>query len=116
MSNIKKQQNDVNALMQLIKDNPELEIMPMVDYECVLGDDFRYWAAEWGEARVDEYYVCDERIYFRKSDFDTLVEDFIDKNYEDYPNHSDEELEKLAEEKINSYEWEKVIVVYIKPL
>jgi hypothetical protein len=116
MNGLKKQQERTSNLLQLIEQNPGLEIMPLVDYECVLGDDFRYWGAEWGESRVDEYYCPDETIYFKENNFDDLVDQYIDDNFEDYPNLSDEELEKLAKEKVSGYEWKKVIVVYIKPL
>jgi hypothetical protein len=116
MKSIEKQQENISNLLELIKDNPELEIMPMVNNECVGGDDFGYWAAKWGDARVDEQYCPDERIYFKSCDIEELVQEFIDNNYEEYPDLSDEELEKLAEEKVSDYDWQKVIVVYIKPL
>ena len=116
MKSIEKQQKEVNNLLKLIKENPELEILPMVDTECVFSDDYSYWMAEWGEARIDEYWCSDERAYFKNYEFDSLVEDWIDNNYEDYPELSDNELEKIAEEKINGYKWVKAIIVYIRPL
>lgn len=72
--------------------------------------------AEWGKAEVDEYWISDERIYFKEEDFDELVDDFIDNNYEDYESLTDGELHKLAEEKVNSYEWTKAIIVHINEL
>ena len=116
MKSIEKQQKNINTLLKLIKENPKLEIVPMVDTECVFSDDYSCWMAEWGKTKVDEYWCGNERIYFKEQDFDTLVEDFIDNNYEDYPGLTDVELEKLAEEKVNSYKWVKAIVVHIQPL
>lgn len=116
MKAIKKQQDKVEILFDLIKENPDLEILPMVDTECVCDDSHGYWMANWGRARIDEYYCSDERVYFRENEFEDLVEDFMDRYYEDYSNLSDEEFEKLAEEKVNGYEWVKAIIIYIEAL
>lgn len=118
MNKIEIQKIKTDILINLIKENPELEILPMVDTDCVCSDDFSYWAAKWGIAEVDEYWCNDgrERVYFKSNDFDDLVDEFIDNNYEDYPDLTDDELRKLAEEKVNSYEWIKTIAVYIGPL
>lgn len=42
------QQERVSNLLQLIKENPELKIVPMVDNEVCCGDDFSYWMGRWG--------------------------------------------------------------------
>jgi hypothetical protein len=111
---IEQQQENIKNLLQLIKENPELEIKPMVDSDVIADDCYSYWSGSWGESKLDEYWVSDERIYFKENDFEDLVQEFIDTNYNDYPNFSDEELEKIAEEKVNNYEWKKVILVYIE--
>lgn len=116
MKKLDRQQENIKHLLELVKENPDLEIIPMVDTECVCSDDFGSWMATWGNAKVDRIYCSDERVYIESEDYDELVEDWIDNNYEDYPNFSDDELQKLAEEKVNGYEWEKVIVVRINPL
>ena len=51
---------------------------------------------------------------FEYDSFDELVEQWIDNNFEEYPNLSDEELNNLAEKIVNGYEWVDAIVVYIK--
>lgn len=115
MKKIEKQQENINILLELIKENPELEIVPMVSSDCG-GEDYGYYMAEWGTAQIDEYHCSDERIYLKEQDFEELVDEFIDNNYEEYNELTDEELEKLAEEKINNLEWVKAIVVYIQPV
>ena len=114
MKKIEKQQENIKNLLQLIQENSELEIKPMVDSEIVADDCHSYWCGDWGKAKLDEYWVSDDRIYLKDNDFEDLVQEFIDVNYEDYPNLSDEELDKIAEEKVNSYEWKKAIIVYIE--
>lgn len=114
--NLEKQQENVKVLLQLIKENPTLPIIPMVATDCVCGDDYSYWMAEWSEARVTKYWCSDERIYQYDEDFEGLVEGWIDMNYEDYENLSDDDLELLAENTVNNYEWIDAIVVYVKDI
>jgi hypothetical protein len=108
------QQENVKELLNLIQENPNLRIVPLVASEIVADDNHCWWCGSWGKAKLDEYWVSDDRIYLKDNDFEDLVQEFIDVNYEDYPNLSDEELDKIAEEKVNSYEWKKAIIVYIE--
>ena len=114
--NLEKQKKNVKILMDLIKENPNLEILPMVCSEVVFDDSYSTWMGAWGTANIDEYHHSDDRIYFKKLDFEELVEKFIDDNYEEYPNLTDEELEKLAEKEVNNLEWTKAIVVNINSI
>ena len=61
---------NINNLLQLIKENPGIEIKPMVDSEVIADDCFSYWCGSWGKAKLDEYWVSDERIYFKENDFE----------------------------------------------
>jgi len=103
-------------LLKLIEENPLLEIMPMVNTECVGGDDYSSWSAEWGRAEVDEYYVSDERIYFRSTDSEELVDEYMDNLAEELGEEADDEnVEQYAINKVNKLEWIKAIVVHIEP-
>jgi hypothetical protein len=113
MMNLEKQNQNVNHLLQLIKENPDLPIVPMVATECVCDDSYRYWMAEFGTASVTKYCVSNRRIY-DYDEFDELVEDWIDNNCGDYADLSDDELTKLAESKVNGYAWVDAIVVCIE--
>ena len=115
--NINKQKGHIDSLLELIKKNPELPILPMVNTECVCGDDFCYWTAEWGSAEVTKYWVSEERIY-QYDDFNELVENWIDDNCDDekFKDLSDQELEFLAEKTVNDYEWVDAIIVYINSI
>ena len=42
------QKENIGKLLDLIKQNPELPILPMVDSEIVADDYCAYWAASWG--------------------------------------------------------------------
>lgn len=115
MNNLEKQQNNVKELLKLIKENPDLKIVPMVDSE-ICGDDYGYYSGDWGIAELDEYHCSDGRIYFKEQDFEELVDDFIQNSYEEYKDLTDEELEKLAERQVNNKPWIKAIVVNINAI
>lgn len=110
MSKIEKQKENITHLLKLIEENPELKIVPMVDYEIVASDDFNSWLGGWGKAEIDEVYSDDERIYFRSEDEEDLVERLADCIDEDV----DDEAWKELENQVKSYEWKKVIVVRIE--
>lgn len=116
MNQIKKQQSNIEKLLELIKENPDLEIMPMVDYEVCCGDDFARWLGSWGTAMVDEFYTPDfdeERIYFKSRDEDTLGEKIHDRLETENPYMAPEVLSELTDEALSKIQWEKVIVVNI---
>ena len=109
------QKSNIEHLLTLIKENPDIEIKPMVDAEIVCSDDFAWWVGGWGSARVDEYWVSDERIYLKSEDFDTLVEDRADNLFAEpeYATLSDDEFQKKMEALVEGYDWEKAIFVMI---
>lgn len=103
------QQENIKELIRLVQENPDLRIVPMVDTECVYDDSFSYWIANWGKAEIDEIYNHEggERLYSKSNDYDTLVDEEMFEN--------EELTEKEAKNKVNGYEWEKVITVSIQP-
>lgn len=116
MKNTNKQKEKIDNLLALIKENPNLPIVPMVATEAVCDDNHAYWMAEWGSAKVDRYWVSDDRIYSYNEDYDDLVDEWIDNNYESYLDVSGDELEKLADNEIQCYAWKKAIIVYINEI
>lgn len=80
--------NNTKELLRLIAENPDLPIIPLVDYEIVCEDGGR-WLASFGSVCVGEYAVFNERYYEDRSDFQ-----------EDYTDYYCEELS----ERFNIYE------------
>jgi hypothetical protein len=103
--------NNLQKLLDLVKENPDLPIVPMVYSEIVADDGYSYWTASFGECKVTKIYYSDERVYF-EDDTEDLVSEYMDCNYDSHL--SDEELEKEAEQAVAEYDWKKVIVVYIE--
>ena len=110
-----KQKENVNSLLKLIAENPELRIVPMVDSEVVCDDGHNWWQGSWGKSEIDEIYIGDEQIYFKSLDCEDLEQDYIDEICFDdkYKNLPDEEFGKKAAKHVNRLPWEKVIVVRI---
>lgn len=107
--------NNVEKLINLIKENPDLPIIPMVNAEIVC-DDYGYWMGEWGRCEVTEYYLGKERVHFKDDDDEEdVLSDLEGCRYgydyygRDIYELSDEEWYKLYKE----VPWEKAIVVYI---
>lgn len=115
---IEIQQENIQNLIKLASENPDLKIIPMVDTEVCSSDDFSYWAGNWSSAELDECYCSNERIYFRSSDEESFIDKYIDdlSNEPEYKEMNDENIYKIAEAKVNNLPWEKVIVVYINAM
>jgi hypothetical protein len=108
------QQERVKHLLELIQENPNLPIVPMVSSEICSDDTYSTWMGSWGMANIDEYYSDEERIYFRSNYEEDLIQHLIDNDC----NHTctgmtDDELEIKATEMVNNYNWVKCLTVSI---
>lgn len=107
MSNIEK-------LLELVKENPDLPIVPMVD-GAIAQDDGGYWMGSWGDCEVTEYYCGQEKIHFKQDDEENVLCDMFgcrygcDKIGNDIYELSENEWNQLYK----SIPWIKCIVVYI---
>ena len=54
-------------VFKLMQENPDLPVVPMVDYE-IIGEDYGRWLGAWGSSYIGEYLVVGERICFREDD------------------------------------------------
>lgn len=83
-------------LVKLIMENPEVDVIPMVDYEIICSDDYKRWASSIGKSEIHEYY-------FDSNDEGQLCyKDELNKEQLEYANsylHS------------NNMEWKKAIFV-----
>ena len=117
MKKIERQKENVKTLLELIKDNPDLEIKPLVDSEVVADDDHSWWGAAFGKAEIDEYYCEDDRMYLKSLDWEELIDDQVDilKNDDKLRNLSlsDDQLLKMAEREVEAFPWVKAIVINI---
>ena len=70
-------------LINLVKENPELPIICMVDSDVVCDDSYGRWLADLGSCHVGEYALYNERYYDDREEFK-----------EDYYCNNDEILDK----------------------
>lgn len=123
ITELESQKSKVEKLIQLIQQNPDLRILPMVDGELG-GSDFAYYAGSFGHAEVDEVYYSDERIYFRSFDVERLEEEAFNRLESYVQMYNDDKqaasstyyarIEEKARQEVNNLEWTKVIVVKIE--
>lgn len=112
MSEMLKQKNNLKTLIHLMIENPNLRVLPFVDYEVVCDDSFTRWVGSFGKAFIDEVYCGNEKIYIRTLNEGDLIEQEADYLLDNNDIMEDEAFKK-AEEIVNNFNWEKVIILYI---
>lgn len=110
---IEIQQENVNELIRLINENPTLEVLPMVDSEVVVSDDWESWLGKFGRVELDYIWQDEERIYFKSVDDEELIDNKLEILESNQDLKNKDELLKIAVQEVNNLEWEKVIVVNI---
>lgn len=105
---------NTECLLKLIKENPDLPVIPAVDAE-VVGDDSHWWIGSWGRSKVTEYYQGRELLHFKTDDEEEALVDMVGCKYaetkdgRDVYDLSDEEWKELYD----SLPWVEAIVVCI---
>lgn len=107
----KTQKERLAELFRLIKENPELPILPMVDSEIVADDYCTRWTGSWGSAEITEYYITEERVHFKDVDDWGEISDVLSSEfgYDVYETMSD----NTAKEVYENLPWIKAIAVNI---
>jgi len=101
----------VRRLLELIKENPDLPIVPMVDADIVSGDDFGMWMGAWGNARVDSYIIdMRDMVRFKSDDdvFDVLERCLSQEEFEALP-----EADSECRPAYDALPWKEAIIVDI---
>jgi len=102
--------NNTEKLLQLVKENPTLPVVPLVYSEIVCDDGYAYWLGQFGDCDVSEYACYNERFY---TDREELEEDYYNRHDEEYDSSmSDDEITMDIKSKTESM-WTKAIIVWI---
>lgn len=114
---LEKQRENIKELFGLIKENPGLPIIPMVDAE-IIGDDCGYWAGSFGSAYIDKYFLDDDHavVFYEENDPDIV--DIFEKFFDYAECGIDEEMPDneallLIKQKIDTLNWKRAIVIHI---
>ena len=111
----KSQKEYIKDFVKLVEENPDLPVLPMVDGDIILGDDYQWWVASIGKSYIDQYYIEDGRFYIYSKNFDDVVENYIenlenDENYNVLPENISWDD---AVKEVGTYEWVKAIMLRI---
>lgn len=106
---------NIEQLLSLIKENPDLPIVPMVDGDVVGDDSYQNWLGAWGKSEVTEYYLGNDKVHFKSDDEEDVLCDMVGCKYSMTPDGrdvydlTDEEWDALYQ----SIPWIKCIAVRI---
>lgn len=99
-------------LLDLVRENPDLPIIPFVNYEVCAGDECAYWLGSFDLCRVDEYAIVEvhgeDRTYL-KDDEEEIRDYYYDCTY----GMDDEEADAEVQRQMDRIEWTKAIIVFI---
>ena len=102
---------NTSKLFQLMKENPDLPVVPLVLIEHLYEDD-GYYLESLGLSKVDEFLICGDSDYiaFKSEDnvFLTLQMYYSEEEFESLP-ESESECRKIYD----SLPWVKAIIVYV---
>ena len=105
----------IDDFLTIVKENPGLPVIPMVNEEIVRDFCASWWMGAFGRSEINEIYIGRERVHFKDDDEESVLVDMEGCKYsrtKDGTNIydlSDEEWKKEFE----SLPWKKVIAVYI---
>lgn len=97
-------------LLELAAENPDLPIVPMVNYEVVADDSYGYWMGSFDCCRIGEY-ACYNGKFF--DDEGELEDEYYSHNEDEYEGWTDEDITADIKEKTANM-WTKAIIVYIE--
>lgn len=97
------QKSNIERIIKIIRENPDLKIITIVDSN-ICDDDVGWYMASIGLPTIESIYSIDDKFYLKDDNYYDLVEIVIDKN---------EVSEKEAERIVNNYNWKKVIIIKI---
>lgn len=111
---IEIQQENAKTLFELIKENPDLPIVPMVATEIAASDDYSYWMGSWGKAEIDSYTCYDNHMVYLSDGVNDIFDDVFDDSLEMPDGLTEEEQDKFIEDAVMGLDWTKAIIVRIE--
>lgn len=110
----RKQKARVESLAAIIRENPDLPILPLVAYEVVQDDGYDWHAGEIGECYVDEFYIIGERVFLKRPEDWDEIEKAVAMEY------GQDEFENMRWPDVVRYydelPWTRAIILDINPI
>lgn len=101
---------NTDELLELIKQNPDLPVIPFVD-PILCCDLDRRWKGSLGKARITEYTAYGEDIYFRDRLEDFKQELRVQFSWDS--GYDDEIVEEQVQQYLDNLVWHKAIILDI---
>lgn len=107
----------VEDLIQLIRENPDMEVMCKVDSDIVADDGYAWWLGKINtrfKPEIEEFSTAfEERVIFKKDDdYTDWIEEFFDTT--DFADVPDDEWDEFAKKKVDKVaNWQKAIFISI---
>lgn len=115
-----KMDKNLEQFINLVKENPDLEVICMVDEEIVPDDGYSRYMAGIGKSWVDEYWQKDERIYFKSEDLEEIREDIEEEIWHDsyategsLSEYEESQLKYDVHTEMGNIPWQKAIILNI---
>ena len=102
-----KEKKNRESLFNLMKEYPDIPVIPIVDTDVVYDDCCSSWLGSWGYSWKTKYVTSEERIYFEDDDEEDILSAV--NGYDWYENATDEEVK----EAIKNLDWIEAICVRI---
>jgi hypothetical protein len=102
-------EKDIEKLLQLKKENPEMEILFMVNDDVVCSDEFNYYKGSFEEIEKSFYVEINEFIYTNKDD----LLDYLYFKFDQEEIETNDEYEKRIAEKFNEIHQEEKIIIWV---
>lgn len=104
---------NIQNILDLINENPNREVITMVETEVVQNDNSEKWIGSIGRADLDSYYMLNEVVYLL-SDTDELVDIQMENLSNEYGNKkTTDELREIAKKDVKYLDWTKAIVINV---
>lgn len=107
---------NTHTLSQLLKENPELEVVPVINKDFYPNDDY-YFLGSLGTARMDWMFKSnlfdEDEVYFKSEDEDVCFIRICDQLSLEKIDWSQEKIEEEATKIMSNIQWKKVIVLNI---
>ena len=102
-----RERKNRDELFKLMRENPDLPVVPMVDEEVVADDCCSWWLGSWGCSQIQKYLSTEERVYFDDDDPEDVLTEV--KGWDWYENATDAEIDAEFE----NLPWIEAITVSI---
>lgn len=102
---------DTTELRKLIRGNPDLPLLFFVGDDAYVDDGYQYSMAYASNAEIQELTLYSD-VWMDKDDYAEKIRDDLTFE-EEYINMTDEEYDKMIDQKVNETEFVKAIVIYV---